>query len=259
MKYAADFRSIARNVLSGRWKIAVIAGLIASLLGAVASNGPELKMDIGDSGVNFGVEFAGQQIFTTNGGWNNVLSDVIVRSAPVIILATLAMAIVYFVLGSVVGVGYSKFNLELVDREKEPQISMLFGYFPHWKTAAVAGLLQGLYVMLWSLLFIIPGIVAGYSYAMTSYILAENPELTASEAIDQSKQMMSGNRWRLFCLRISFIGWDILCALTLGIGNLWLGPYKQAAEAAFYREVSAGVAPCEETPVNNGEAPWGNW
>lgn len=73
---------------------------------------------------------------------------------------------------------------------------------------------------------------------MTEYILAEHPEFTASEAIDRSKQMMSGNRWRLFCMQFSFIGWDILSALTLGIGSLWVRPYKQAATAAFYREVS---------------------
>ena len=69
-------------------------------------------------------------------------------------------------------------------------------------------------------------------------ILAEHPELTASEAIARSKEMMSGNRWCLFCLHFSFIGWDILSSLTLGIGNLWLRPYKQAANAAFYREIS---------------------
>ena len=73
---------------------------------------------------------------------------------------------------------------------------------------------------------------------MTNYILAENPEMSASEAINLSKQMMDGNKWRLFCLRLSFIGWDILCGLTLGIGYLWLNPYKQTAEAVFYREVS---------------------
>jgi uncharacterized membrane protein len=73
---------------------------------------------------------------------------------------------------------------------------------------------------------------------MTSYILSEHPELTAGEAIAISRQIMSGNRFRLFCLQLSFIGWDILCALTLGIGHLWLTPYRQAATAAFYREVS---------------------
>ena len=107
-------------------------------------------------------------------------------------------------------------------------------------------LLQAVYIFLWTLLLIIPGIMASYSYAMTGYILAEHPELTAGEAIAQSKAMMAGNRWRLFCLQFSFIGWDILCALTLGIGNLALRPYEMAAIAAFYREISGGVAPKPE-------------
>ena len=85
---------------------------------------------------------------------------------------------------------------------------------------------------------------------MTGYILAENPDLSASEAIEQSKSMMAGNRWRLFCLHVSFIGWDILCSLTLGIGYLWLNPYKQAATAAFYREISGTEQP------QGGNAVW---
>lgn len=246
MKYAADFRSIARNALSGRWAIAVIAGLIASLLGAVASNGPEVKLNISDNGANVAFEFAGQQIYTSGSGWNEALSGLLISGASFIILAALVMAVVYFVLGSIIEVGYAKFNLDLVDRQKEPELGTLFGFFTHWKTTAAARFLQGLYVFLWSLLFIIPGIVAGYSYAMTSYILADNPELTASEAIERSKQMMTGNRFRLFCLQFSFIGWDILCSLTLGIGNLWLRPYKQAATAAFYREISG-------THIDNNE------
>ena len=92
----------------------------------------------------------------------------------------------------------------------------------------------------------VAGIVAGYSYAMTGYILAEHPELSASEAIAQSKAMMEGNRWRLFCLQFSFIGWDVLCALTLGIGNLALRPYRHAAEAAFYRKLYGGTVPEDE-------------
>lgn len=84
---------------------------------------------------------------------------------------------------------------------------------------------------------VIAGVIASYSYAMTGYILAEHPELTASEAIARSKEMTSGNRFRLFCPHLSFIGWAILCAFTFGIGNLWLTPYRQAAAAAFYREV----------------------
>ena len=151
----------------------------------------------------------------------------------------------YFILGSVVKVGYARFNLNLTAGEK-PSFETLYSYFPHWKTVAVAQLLQTVYILLWTCLLIIPGIVAGYSYAMTSYILAEHPELTASEAIAQSKAMMEGNRWRLFCLQFSFIGWSILCALTLGLGNLALRPYEMAATAAFYREISGGAAPKPE-------------
>ena len=152
-------------------------------------------------------------------------------------IAALIMGAVYFILGSIIKVGYAKFNLNLVDR-LEGSFENLFAYFSDWKTTAAARFLQSIYILLWSLLFIIPGIIASYSYAMTEYILAENPELSASEAISRSKQMMDGNKWRLFCLQFSFIGWSILCAFTLGIGNLWLTPYKQAATAAFYREVS---------------------
>ena len=238
MKYASDFRSIARNALSGRWTMAVIAGLIASILGAVSSNGPELKLDISESGANVAFQFAGQTIYSTGGGLNSGIAAWIIGSATFLVVAAILMAVVYFVLGSIIKVGYKQYNLDLVDRRKEPELGSLFGYFTHWKTTAAAKFLQGLYVFLWSLLFVIPGIVAGYSYAMTSYILAENPELTASEAIEQSKQMMYGHRFRLFCLQLSFIGWDILATLAFGIGHLWLTPYKQAATAAFYRDVS---------------------
>lgn len=237
MKCAADFRSIARDALRGKWLIAVLVGLVAVLLGGVESGGPELKLNINDSGANVSFEFAGQTIASTGDGLNSNLSGLLVGSAVYIVLAALIFAVVYFILGSIIEVGYARFNLNLVDR-KEASFEALFAYFGNWKTTAVARLLQGVYVLLWSLLFIIPGIIAAYSYAMTGYILAEHPELTASEAIAQSKAMMSGNRWRLFCLQFSFIGWSILCVLTLGIGNLWLTPYEQAATAAFYREIS---------------------
>ena len=93
----------------------------------------------------------------------------------------------------------------------------------------------------------VPGILAGYSYAMTECILAENPELSAAEAMARSKELMAGHRWRLFCLQISFIGWSILAALTLGIGGLWLTPYRHTANAAFYREITGGRITFEPT------------
>ena len=237
MKTAEDFRRIARDVLIGKWNIPVVVGLVASLLGATGTNGPEIKINLDASNINLSFNFAGQNIFSTGGGLNSDFAVFIDRAFFFFITISLAMAGMYFILGSFIGVGYAKFNLNLVDK-RETAFENLFEYFSHWKTTAIMRLLRGLYMFLWSLLFIIPGIVAGFSYAMTDYILAENPELTASEAIEQSKSMMYGNRFRLLCLKFSFIGWDILATLSFGIGHFWLTPYKQAAYAAFYREIS---------------------
>ena len=236
MKIAEDFRRIAREVLKGKWLIAVVVGLAASLLGGVASQGPQFNFNINASDVS---AESGRNIISsaTSGIFNADIIRLIAGLAGIFLIIAIVIGVVYFLLGSFVGVGYAKFNLNLVDR-KEPAFETLFEYFSHWKVTAVTKLLRGVYVFLWSLLFVVPGIVAGFSYAMTEYILAENPELTATQAIEKSKSMMYGNRWRLFCLQFSFIGWDLLAALTFGIGNLWLTPYKQAAVAAFYREVS---------------------
>ena len=237
MKYAADFRAIARDSLRGKWKIAVLVGLVAALLGGAGIDGPQVKWNISETGVNLDFAFAGQTVYSTGGSLHPGIGAFLVGSAVYIALAAIVIAVIYFVLGSIIQIGYARFNLELVDCH-DPSFDSLFAYFSYWKTTTVARLLQSLYVLLWTLLLIIPGIIAGYNYAMTAYIVAEHPELTASEAIGRSKQMMSSNRWRPFCLQFSFIGWDILSAVTLGAGSLWVRPYRQAAYAAFYREVS---------------------
>lgn len=252
MKIAEDFRRIARNALTNKWFIAVAVGLVSSILGGISGGGPEFKVNIDGSNISMNFNVAGQTIKSigTNGGVDSEVGAFILASLPIIIIASLFAAVIYFVLGSFIGVGYAKFNLNLVDK-KNAAFETLFEYFSHWKTTTVARLLRALYVFLWSLLFIIPGIVAGFSYAMTDYILAEDPELTADEAISQSKSIMMGNKWRFFCLQFSFIGWDILATLAFGIGHLWLTPYKQAAYAAFYREVSGTeFYPEEELGIN---------
>ena len=103
-------------------------------------------------------------------------------------------------------------------------------------------LLMYILIVLWTLLFIIPGIIKTYSYAMTPYILHENPELSASEAIHRSRMMMRGHKFDLFYLYLSFIGWFLLCLLTAGIGFLWLAPYVDTSLAAFYEDVKSDYA-----------------
>ena len=99
--------------------------------------------------------------------------------------------------------------------------------------------LMGLFILLWSLLLIIPGIIKAYSYAMTPYILDEHPELSANDAIDRSRAMMKGHKFDLFWLQLSFIGWVLLGFLTFGIGYFWLAPYIDTAQAAFYQDLKA--------------------
>ena len=99
--------------------------------------------------------------------------------------------------------------------------------------------LYGLKIMLWTLLFYIPGIIMSFAYAMTPYILEEHPEISAWDASTRSREMMKGHKFDLFYLYLSFIGWFILALLTAGIGFLWLSPYVDAAKAAFYNDLKA--------------------
>ena len=95
------------------------------------------------------------------------------------------------------------------------------------------------FTILWSLLLVIPGIIKSYSYAMTSFILKDEPEMKNNAAIEKSMAMMEGSKMKLFMLDLSFIGWAILCIFTLGIGLLFLQPYVAISRAAFYEDLKA--------------------
>lgn len=231
MMYAADFRREAREALRGNWGKAVGVGFVASLLGAVttASGG-------GNGGGN---SYRVDSISELDGVIPVEFQMIVVAALSVIAFLTLSFAIVHLILGGAVTLGYAKFNLHLIDR-KPATFADLFSEFHRLWPAFLLQLLRGIYVFLWSLLLVIPGICAAYSYAMAPYILMENPSMTPNEAIEESKQLMYGNRFRLFCLEISFIGWGLLAVLfTCGIGGLWLVPYTEASYAAFYREIKA--------------------
>ena len=126
-------------------------------------------------------------------------------------------------------------------REESVDLENLFDGFRggHYTRVFCALFLMNLFTFLWALLLIIPGIMKAFSYALTPYILLDEPELTARQAITRSCEIMEGRRWKLFCLYLSFIGWGILSLLTFGIGFLWLAPYMNASFAAFYEDARA--------------------
>lgn len=126
-------------------------------------------------------------------------------------------------------------------RDESFKIENLFDGFKNFGSALLLQLLTGVFVFLWSLLLLIPGIIAAYRYSMAFYILNDKPEIGAMDALNKSKEMMKGFKWKLFCLHLSFIGWALLCILSLGIGFLWLVPYVKAAEANFYEDLKEAM------------------
>lgn len=123
-----------------------------------------------------------------------------------------------------------------------PKIENLFDGFSFFGNTLAAYALTTLFIFLWSLLLLIPGIIASYSYAQVYFILADHPNLSASEAIRRSKTMMRGYRWKLFCLHCRFIGWSLLALLfTLGIGLFWVQAYSSTAQAHFYETIKERV------------------
>ena len=156
MKYAADFRQEARAALQGKWPLAILVGLVAAILGGATSGGPEFKINFTGGSLNANIQYAGQTIYSWGDGITPGLRAVLVGGAIYLILAAIVLGVLYFILGSVIEVGYARFNLNLTAGEKPP-FETLFSYFPYWKTVAVTMLLQAVYILLWTLLLIIPG------------------------------------------------------------------------------------------------------
>ena len=221
-----EYRARARESLNGNWGQAIGVTLVAGVLGAaVVGGGVSINLD--------------EEIV-------HLLPD-----ALLILLSSLAsissvLGIAQLVIGGTVQLGYSQYLLKLHDKQPA-EFKDLFSQFERFGQGFAQTFLRGLYVFLWSLLFVIPGIVKGYAYAMTPFIMADHPELSANEAITLSKDMMKGYKGELFLLDLSFIGWDLLCLLTLNLGQIALAPYRNAAYAAFYRSFQKTIPP-RDTP-----------
>jgi len=123
--------------------------------------------------------------------------------------------------------------------DQELKITDAFSGFDDFWAAFKVQFLTGLFTFLWSLLFIIPGIIKSFSYSMSMYILAENKGMPALECIQQSKDMTDGHKMELFILYLSFFGWALLGVITFGIAYIWIMPYMQATQANAYNVLKA--------------------
>ncbi len=207
MKTLSDYRAEARQALKGNWLSSAIFVLVYLVLTIVVS-----------------------QAVSALAGSNQTASLV-----ATLLCAILVLPIAYGLLFGFLGQA----------RGREMQLGDLFGHFNKrvWGTLT----LRYIYTFLWTLLLIIPGLIKQYSYSMTDFIMMDDPEIKNNEAIEKSMQMMQGNKWRLFLLDLSFIGWIILGILTLGIGLLWVYAYLYQTRAMFYETLKAEAE--EETVV----------
>ena len=151
---------------------------------------------------------------------------------------------------SIVAIGMLYACWDLFTKGTLPEAGALFAPFKQYARTVGAVLLVFVYTLLWTLLLVIPGIIKAYSYSMTFYILRENPEMTAGDAITASQKMMDGHKMDLFLLSLSFIGWAILASITFGIGYLWLIPFIYTAYAAFYETLKKETSVTPATSVS---------
>jgi len=224
---SSDYRAKARQILAGKWLMAVLVTFVAGIFGAVLVGG--------SSGFKININIDEDTLQHMPDAIAAVFKVYLTIAAS--IGGTLGLA--QFLLGGVVKLGYCKYLLNLHDGE-EGNIKDLFSQFGRFADGLLLNLLTAIYTFLWTLLFIIPGIVAFYKYAMAPFIMLENPNMRAGDAITASKKMMYGHKGELFILDWSFFGWVLLSLLTMGVGSLWLTPYRNASYAAFYRNLNPG-------------------
>jgi uncharacterized membrane protein len=150
--------------------------------------------------------------------------------------ASMLFGIGLFIIGGPLTLGYSGYFIRKA-RGEPVSLNNLFDGFNLFGPSLLLFLLEFIFIFCWSLLLFIPGLIKCLSYSMAFFILRDNPGMNALEAISASKKMMHGRKGRLFGLFLSFIGWVLLCILTLGIGFLWLVPYMHLSMAHFYEDL----------------------
>lgn len=204
----SDLKGEALDSLEGKWGLAVGATLLISILITAFS---------------FSIDWGFYSILD----WKETGGSLIINTLTFLVSGPLTLGGYYLALNII--------------REKQASIGNIFVWFMDAKRflkSFLVYLLVNLYLFLWTLLLIIPGIIKSFSYAMTYFIINDHPEYSLNQAITESRRMMDGHKMEYFLLCLSFIGWFILSCITLGIGFLWLIPYFYTTAAAFYEEIA---------------------
>jgi uncharacterized membrane protein len=224
-----ELRACARRQLKGVWLSMVLAFLVFTLI----CTGPYFISSSVDAFLN---SFDLFYDILNGSNWNiyDYYDDYDGYGTPSPITWILQLAI--YLTSGAFALGFAGYFLRRV-RDEEFALKNIFDGFKRFWSALFLFFLQFLFIFLWSLLLIVPGIIKSISYSMSYYILSDNPEMSAPDALKKSQIMMKGYKGKYFMLCLSFFGWSLLALLTLGIGYLWLYPYISLSIANFYENL----------------------
>ncbi len=257
----ADLKERARNAFKRNYWWCVLAGLILMLLiGGGGGNGrdndkkkesgqPVISINVNDLHLekedisNYIAKSVGGSMYSAGKIVWGIAGGVIGLFLVALIMAIIVISVVLkALLLNPLAVGGRKFFMENEMEKKDGIGDFLFAFKSgYYGNIVVTMFMMNLKIFLWSLLFIIPGIIKAYEYRMVPYILAEHPEMSYSEVLEASSRMMDGQKMNAFILDLSFIGWEILSSITAGIvGIFWVNPYYYSTDAELYLELSEG-------------------
>lgn len=214
------------------WKAVLVGMLTLLIVGGVSSiSGVTSGTSSAESSEMAGNTFMGE---ITQIPMTGIIAIVLFVFAFVLIAMVIAVALQALVCNPL-EIGCNRFFCKNLEEDAEVK-EVCYAFDRGYKNSVKIMFFRDLYMILWTLLFIIPGIVKAYEYSMISYILSENPNMDKKEVFALSKQMMSGNKWKAFVLDLSFILWDILGICTFGILNIfYIEPYKRLTDAGLYQ------------------------
>ncbi len=239
----AELKNRAKDCLRKYYWAALAVTFLVGILGGGGGS------SVGSSGASMGQSFsqAKEQAQYSGGGLSS--SDMAVLAGVVTIIFAVAMifvvigALFRIFVGNVMTVGGNRYFMESRAVGRSAGVGKIFYGFGcgSYLNVVKTQFLKDLFVFLWTLLLIVPGVIKAYQYYMVPYILSENPDMGYRDALDLSRQMMDGHKLDTFVLELSFFGWYLLGALCCGIGVIFVEPYVQATMAELYAVLRGNV------------------
>ena len=230
------------NVVDADWNFEFDTEMDENGVGLVLDTGnddqAEAEADVAEAQDE--IEAAREELESMEIPTEAMIAFAVVMAVASIFILAIALAVDAFI-ANPLELGCKRFFRRNLD-EPAAMSNIAFAFDSNYKNICKTMFLRDIYIVLWSLLFVIPGIIKSYEYKMIPYLLSENPEMTTEQAFAESKKLMTGNKWKAFVLDLSFILWDIASAATCGLlGLFWVAPYKASTQAALYEAIKYGT------------------